>query len=219
MSTSQARAALQRLIDERGEDYAGLSRLLGKNPAYIQQYIKRGTPKRLSPKDVATLTRYFGVEEAALSARGASQHDPDGPPQLIPIPRFEVTASAGHGALEGSERPVAYLGFDARTLGQICRAKPEDLSIIRVQGDSMFPALADGDDILVDRSDGAARLREGIYVLRMDNTLIVKRLSMNPVTKRITIASDNPSYPTWPDCELADIDVIGRVVWSGRRIS
>ena len=41
------RRALERLCAERGEDFAGLSRLLGKNPAYIQQYIRRGTPKRL----------------------------------------------------------------------------------------------------------------------------------------------------------------------------
>jgi phage repressor protein C with HTH and peptisase S24 domain len=219
MSTTNARAALQRLIDERGEDYAGLSRLLGKNPAYIQQYIKRGTPKRLSPKDVAVLARYFDVPEALLNGHSGDQEDGDRPPELIPIPRFEVTASAGSGALDGTERPIAHLGFDARMLAQICRAKPQDLSIIKVQGDSMFPVLADGDDIMVDRSDGAARLREGIYVLRMDNTLIVKRLSINPITRRVTIASDNPAYPTWADCKLSAIDVIGRVVWAARKIS
>ena len=218
MSTSAARAALQRLIEERGEDYAGLSRLLGRNPAYIQQYIKRGTPKRLSPKDVAILARYFGVGEDVLSGvsvSGGSEASPD----LIAIPRFSVRASAGSGALDGTERPIAHLGFDARMLAQICHAKPQDLSIIRVQGDSMFPVLADGDDIMVDRSDGAGRLREGIYVLRMDNALIVKRLSVNPMTKRVTIASDNPAYPTWSDCKPSAIDVIGRVVWAARKIS
>ncbi len=39
------RKALERLCAERGEDFAGLSRLLGKNPAYIQQFIRRGTPR------------------------------------------------------------------------------------------------------------------------------------------------------------------------------
>lgn len=45
------RAALERLIEERGEDYAGLSRLIGRNPAYVQQFIKRGTPRRLAEED------------------------------------------------------------------------------------------------------------------------------------------------------------------------
>ena len=44
MDEGGARAALARLIEERGADYAGLSRMLGRNPAYIQQFIKRGVP-------------------------------------------------------------------------------------------------------------------------------------------------------------------------------
>ncbi len=219
MSNIDPRAALERLIRERREDYAGLSRMLGKNPAYIQQYIKRGTPKRLSEDDRRQLSRYFGVDERLLGGSGPSAHEPEPAQDLIAIPRFEVSASAGPGALDGSEMPIAHLGFDPTWLAQLCRAKPQDLSIIRVQGDSMFPVLADGDDIMVDRSDGASRLREGIYVLRRDDTLLVKRLSVNPVTKRVTVSSDNAAYPAWTDCKLASIDVIGRVVWAGRKIS
>ena len=52
------RKALERLCAERGEDFAGLSRFLGKNPAYIQQYIRRGTPRRLG-EDERSLDRWF----------------------------------------------------------------------------------------------------------------------------------------------------------------
>src|SRR5689334_15101577 len=41
------RLTLERLCAERGEDFAGLSRMLGRNPAYIQQFVRRGVPKRL----------------------------------------------------------------------------------------------------------------------------------------------------------------------------
>ena len=68
-------AALERLIEERGEDYAGLSRLLGRNPAYVQQYIKRGTPRRLAEEDRRLLARYFGVDEALL---GGPPRDDEG---------------------------------------------------------------------------------------------------------------------------------------------
>jgi len=66
MTDGEARAALQRLIDASGEGYAGLSRLLGRNPAYVQQYIKRGSPRRLAVGDRRLLARYFGVDEAVL---------------------------------------------------------------------------------------------------------------------------------------------------------
>ena len=41
------RTVLERLCAERGEDFAGLSRMLGRNPAYIQQFVRRGVPRKL----------------------------------------------------------------------------------------------------------------------------------------------------------------------------
>lgn len=83
----------------------------------------------------------------------------------------------------------------------------------------MFPTLADGDDIMVDRSASGTSLQDGIYVLRRDDTLTVKRIAVHPGSKKITISSDNNAYPSWPDCDPADVDVIGRVVWAGRKIN
>jgi phage repressor protein C with HTH and peptisase S24 domain len=110
------------------------------------------------------------------------------------------------------------MAFDPAWLRRIARGAPDELSIIRVQGDSMTPTLADGDEILVDRADGSAQLRDGIYVLRLDQTLVVKRVALNPAGRGASIRSDNPAYPGWPDCDLRSLDIVGRVVWAGRRI-
>ena len=210
------RGELARLISERREDYAGLSRMLGRNAAYIQQFIKRGVPKRLSEEDRKKLARYFDVDESLLGGPAAQPKSAEG---LIAIPRFDIRASAGPGAFTEGETPVAHLGFDERFLKQLCNARPADLSIIRVRGDSMYPALSDGDDIMVDRSAAGSLLQDGIYVLRRDDTLTVKRLAVHPGSRKITISSDNSTYPTWPDCDPADVDIIGRVVWAGRKIN
>ncbi|MFM8542772.1 MAG: helix-turn-helix transcriptional regulator [Chakrabartia sp.] len=69
------------------------------------------------------------------------------------------------------------------------------------------------------RGDAAERLRDGIYVLRFDEALLVKRLALNPATRRISIRSDNPAYPAWEDCDPASIALIGRVIWAARRFS
>lgn len=82
----------------------------------------------------------------------------------------------------------------------------------------MSPTLSEGDDILVDRGDHTERLRDGIYVLRQEEMLVVKRLAINPVSRSVTIKSDNPAYPDWPDCDLATLSIIGRVVWAGRKV-
>jgi phage repressor protein C with HTH and peptisase S24 domain len=89
--------------------------------------------------------------------------------------------------------------------------------VIRVDGDSMAPTLSDGDEILVDREDGAGRVRDGIYVLRIEGTLVVKRVAVGP-GGRLAVRSDNQAYPGWPDLDPAAVDLVGRVVWVGRRL-
>ncbi len=209
-----ARDTLERLVRERGEDYAAMSRLLGRNAAYIQQFIKRGVPKKLDEGDRGKLARYFGIDEALLGApSGAALRVPAN--DLIVVPRLAVRASAGPGALTENESAAGVLAFDPKFLRRLT-ADPKSLSVIRVEGDSMVPTLADGDDILVERGTGP--LRDGIYVLRIDGALNVKRVAVNPVPGRVAIRSDNPAYPGWPDCDLSTIDVIGRVIWVGRRL-
>ena len=82
----------------------------------------------------------------------------------------------------------------------------------------MAPTLNDGDDILVDGGDAAARLRDGIYVLRMDDVLMVKRIARAPGPGRISVISDNVQYRSWDDLPMAAVQLVGRVVWTGRRV-
>ncbi len=226
--TDMVRDALDALIRDRHEDYASLSRMLGRNPAYIQQFIKRGSPQRLSEADRRSLAHYFRVSEdvlggppaaaqavvmAAGSARARRQAD------LVLVPRLDVGASAGPGAVPGSEQPMARMAFDHRLLRDLTGSAFDALSMIRVAGDSMDPTLVDGDDILVDGGDSEDRLRDGIYVLRVEDSLIVKRLILWPEgERRFVIRSDNPHHPDRRDYDPASVHIIGRVIWSGRRV-
>jgi phage repressor protein C with HTH and peptisase S24 domain len=90
--------------------------------------------------------------------------------------------------------------------------------MIEVRGDSMAPLLGDGDEILVDESDAGGRIRDGVYVLRRDGALMVKRLSPHPGGRRVSVTSDNPAYPSWPDFAAEEVGVVGRVIWAGKRI-
>src|SRR3546814_19007206 len=94
-------------------------------------------------------------------------------------------------------------------------ANPAGLSMIRVDGDSMSPTLSHGDEIMVDRMDGAARLRDGIYVLRMDDTLMVKRVALGLIKGKFSIRSDNPTYTVCEEIDPSLVNVNGRVIWTG----
>jgi phage repressor protein C with HTH and peptisase S24 domain len=189
--------------------------MLGRNPAYIQQFVRRGVPKRLKEEERRKLARYFSVSEAML---GGPPDEPHAPDALVSVKLHPVLVSAGPGAVVGQEYGKPYFGFEERWLKGLTATPSSRLSIVRVEGDSMAPTLNPGDDILVDLDDCEERLRDGIYVLRVDDALVVKRLALNPRGRRLTIQSDNPAYPDWPDCALDEISCIGRVIWSGRKI-
>ena len=209
------RTTLDELIRKNHDDYSGISRLLGRNAAYIQQYIKRGSPRSLDERDRAVLARYFGVDEVILG--GPTRRS--GPVvDLVHVPVLDVAASAGHGALAEMESKTAQFGFDEDWLKKLTQSKAASLSIIRVLGDSMEPTLFDGDEVMVDLGDGQSRLRDGIYVLRMDDMLSVKRVAIEPQGKRVSVLSDNPAYPSWRGLEKRTINIVGRVLWFGRAL-
>ena len=210
------RKVLERLCAERGEDFAGLSRLLGKNPAYIQQFIRRGTPRRLREDERGKLARYFGIPESQLGGPDGEQEAPSG---MVSVARSAVRASAGPGAIPAGEEALPYFAFDRRWLKALTGASTDHLSMIRVEGDSMAPTLGDGDDILIDRREAGEPIRDGIYVLRIDERLLVKRLAVHPMGRLVTVQSDNPAYPNWPDCPIGDVTCIGRVIWAGRKVA
>jgi phage repressor protein C with HTH and peptisase S24 domain len=81
-------------------------------------------------------------------------------------------------------------------------------------GDSMDPLLRDGDEILVDRAPRA--FREGVHVVRLGDALHVKLLQAVP-PGRLRLISKNPAYEP-VEVAMADVDVVGRVVWKGGRL-
>ena len=207
------REELDRLIQQRRLGYSSISRMIGRNSSYIQQFIKRGSPRKLDDDDRRTLASFFGVDEQVLGGPPAPMRD-----GLIEIPALNVDASAGFGAIAESETAHTRFGFDERWLARLTRAKSASLSIIHVLGDSMEPTLSDGDEVLVDASDQGSRLRDGIYVLRADDALVVKRVTLKPGGRKITISSDNSAYPSWDDVDRSEIQVVGRVIWFGRAV-
>ena len=212
MVNQDPRAVLEQLIADNNDDYAGLSKLVGRNAAYIQQFIKRGTPKRLPEIERGILARYFGVDEKMLGGMASSATKAG----LCLIPKLAIGASAGPGSINDAEALAGKIGFDEKWLRKQ-GLEPSKLSLIRVDGDSMAPTLNHGDDIMVDNKAAQASLREGIHVIRLDDVLMVKRLAKGPAG-RLSVLSDNPAYPDWPDVDGASISIIGRVVWAGRRL-
>lgn len=227
LTLDPARERLMELADRRGVSLAALSKLIGRNASYLQQFIRKGSPRKLEETDRATLARFFGVGEDELGAPEVEDISPiraqpagklpNARSQWIDVPRLALGASAGPGAVAEDDAPVGHLRFAQGWLREL-GLTPGALSALTVAGDSMEPTLRDGDEILVARadSDPAGRLRDGIHVIRRDGVLQVKRLQFG--TGQAAVISDNHAYPSDMAVPLQDVEVLGRVVWKGGRV-
>ena len=216
MKSIDPRQLLLELAAGRGTSLAQLSALIGRNSSYLQQFVRKGSPRKLEETDRRTLARFFGIDESLLGAPEENSRNPAGKAargDWVDVPRLALGASAGPGTVASDEQAIGTFRFSSRWL-RSQGLDPAMLSAIAVTGDSMEPTLRDGDEILVDRSPRS--LRDGIHVVRVDDAVLVKRLDMAR-PGAIALLSDNPAYRP---LELApgEVEVIGRVVWKSGRL-
>lgn len=203
MIEDAVRSRLAALAERRGVSLAALSRLLDRDPSYLRNFVNRGSPRVLPEQCRRTLSDFFGVAEEELGGPAR--------PIAFRLPRLDVAASAGPGALVDGDTLLGTEAIEpglARTLG----LKKGRAAVIRVRGSSMEPGLMDGDHIVVDQTDTEPGARGGVYVIRLGEALMVKRVA--GAGGLLVARSDNPLSPPLPDEPIA---VIGRVVWQMRR--
>ena len=191
--------ALEQAARARGVSLSALSRMLGRNVAYLQQFVGRGSPRRLPERERRLLADFLGLDERVLGAPAPVAAD-------VAVPRRAVSAAAGAGrepaderALRDEQLPRAWLRAHGVTPGQA--------SLIDVTGDSMAPTLLDGDRLLVNEGDRTVPPGGGVFVIRVDDGVAVKRVRRSGAT--IEIVSDNPAYPALVR-PAAEVTVIGR---------
>ncbi|EDM64881.1 putative transcriptional regulator [Moritella sp. PE36] len=135
------------------------------------------------------------------------------------FPFYEISASAGVGLLaEVEERPKT-ISFEPHWLRNEIGVYPNNVFLMLVDGDSMQPTLKNGSMIMVNRD--VDNLSDGVYVMRHDNNLLVKRLQMLP-GGIIRVKSDNTMYDPWEitksQLDGEELALIGRVVWTGQKM-
>lgn len=146
-----------------------------------------------------------------LAFGGAAKTEDDA---YVYVPLYDARCSAGSGAWNERSRVLVNLAFTRYSL----RKKgltPSDLACLRVDGDSMTGLLEDGDTVMIDLSRNTLE-GEGVYVVMLDDHLYAKRLQRQ-FDGSVLIISHNKEYQpmTVPKDRLAELHIIGRVVWAG----
>lgn len=148
-----------------------------------------------------------GTGEMFLDNTSRQQEQAD----IISIPYYpEVSAAAGSGALVYDENTVKHLQISSAIINI---STGDNVCLINATGNSMQPVIDDRDLLLVDLSQKLIT-DEGIYVIRLDTTLVVKRVQK--ILNGVILISDNPQYPprelTADNFNENDAAVIGKVI-------
>lgn len=203
----KGRQKILALVDSHPNyDLAGLSRLLGKNHAYLHQYIWKGSPRELREKDMRTVLK-------ALSGETPAQNSP----AIIRIPQHSFRAGMGGGGVIGDESESDHLALPRTYLEQM-QLISADLITIEVEGDSMSPTLESGDRIMINRQDRNPATG-GVFAIHDSDALVVKRVERIPATEpvRLKLISDNPNHGTY-EVPADETNILGRVVWYARKL-
>lgn len=198
---------------------AAASKILKKSSATVERY-KAGSD--ISFKGAFRLTKAAGLTTEWL-ATGRMVPDAipallEGQPAaknraLVNIPMIKAAASAGGGALVADEDAAAAVAFNEQYLRSTWNVSPAELFCMPADGESMEPTIKSGEFLLVSRADHHKTPGDGIYIVRLEGDLLVKRIQRLP-GGRVMISSDNPAYKPY-EIKLddgTDFTVLGKVV-------
>ncbi len=147
-------------------------------------------------------------EEPAQGAQAITRAAGHG--DFIFMPRNRIRFSSGRNGTIRSEQVVDSIALRAAWVKRVLKTEPRDLILIEVVGDSMAPTVEDSDLILANLAEPRFR-QDGIYLLRHDSGLAVKRIQRRPDGK-LLVRSDNPKYEAMV---VSSVSIIGRVIWIG----
>lgn len=212
---------LRKLRIQRGLSVKQLADALGTSRGQVYQL--EGEMRQLKPHWIkriqsvlnCTADELLGSTVSGLADTPAPTYQPES--LFVEVPAYDVSASAGDGAEVNGEQIKYMVRFRLDWLKKKTTASASKLKIISVQGDSMNPTLMDGDSVLLDMTQ-ASPTKEGIYAIRYDHTLIIKRVQYNPTTKRVALVSDNKLYEPMHDIDPATLDIVGRAIWQSRNL-
>ena len=220
MSTTLVDAGLRARLTQVIESFGSVvmvAKAVGVSDNAIYKWLAgRGQP---SVTNLVSLARAARVsiewlatgEESKQSAQAITRAVEHG--DFIFMPRNRIRFSSGREGILRSDQVVDSIAFRAEWVKRRLNTESRDLLLIEVVGDSMAPTVEDADLILADLAEPRFR-QDGIYLLRHDSGLAVKRIQRRPDGK-LLIRSDNPKYEAMV---VSTVNVIGRVIWTGGRV-
>lgn len=200
----------ERLLDYFGMSAKKAEERLGLSNGYINK-CKKGIIK--TPAKIISAIRQQGLNpNYFLTGEGSPELAPTQQQHIKTItesvagrfiPFLDQKASAGSGKelldVDSCDRFICIPDSAAR----------EDMYAIKVEGDSMYPTLKNGDVVVC---EVAGWHGDGIYVIKTHEFSFVKRVILQP--DGYQVISDNALYPPYQVSPNEDTFIVGKVCYA-----
>lgn len=148
-------------------------------------------------------------EEMAIRLRKAAENATH-----AAIPHIDAVASAGGGNLVLTESSSSYISLSKSWLSNK-GLSAGSLFTEETSGESMEPTIKAGEILICSRAEHHLRPGDGIYVVRLEGHVLVKRLQVLPKS-RLMVTSDNKAYASY-EIQLndgVDFQLLGKVLFT-----
>lgn len=156
--------------------------------------------------DIGVNTHYVLTGNRSISSNVEELDSSEG---MASIPMYDIEAAAGAGRSFEGEPVQTILHFPSSELAEQ-GLDPAQVVGIKVRGDSMDGTLADGDWVLVDRSNRDPK-QEGVFLLLVSGERRIKRVQ-RLAGGALYLISDNDHYQ--PEMikpqDMHDVEILGR---------
>jgi phage repressor protein C with HTH and peptisase S24 domain len=190
----------------------------------LQQYEAGLIP---GPINTEKILSFYGCNKAwLLTGEGVPypERGPEAPPavqsdfppdEFVLICQVNGKISAGGGLVpdNSADMKAAFRREWIKRKG----GKPDNMSLIKVDGDSMEPTLLTGDLVLIDHTRTAIAPQGGIYAISIDHEIMIKRIQVLHPQVKLRIISDNKQYPPL-EIDADKVTINGKVIWFGREM-
>lgn len=198
------KTALRRL----GVPHEEIAAAIGKDRT-VATKIFSAANRRIQANEIAPLAELVRKyeeergEASPVSARVKS---------YVEVEVLPTYAGMGGGGTGDDDAPVALLPRDL--VEDDLRARPSDLLVINVRGNSMEPIFLHGDQIVIDKRDKNP-VQPGPFALWDGDGYVVKNVEKR--AKRLRVFSANPIYSD-AEYDSSEVEIMGRPVWFARRV-
>lgn len=207
---------LKAQLDLPGRSQSALARFMKFSSAAIVNRMCTGK-RDISAREADQIRAYLAATGGASEPHIGNTPDlPEVDPasDYVAIEVLPTFAGMGGGGTGDGDLETALIS--RRLVADELRARPSDLLLINVRGNSMEPLFRHGDQLLVDRRDRSPT-QPGPFALLYDDGYVVKNVEW--VERRTLMRVSSANHDFAPETVAPDdITILGRPVWFARRL-